>query len=238
MNKALFEYRLRESRRARYVRLRVSVEDGLEVIVPMGYDPTRVPRLLEQKKGWIQAALERAEMNRKLMEPAPAWRLPDYITLPGIGQIWQLMAKESESARIAVRETKPTHLLVYGRLNDEDACRAALTRWLARKAHECLVPQLQELSERLGFCHRHTYIRRQRTRWGSCSSRKVITLNAKLLFLPPPLVRHVMVHELCHLNEMNHSERFWRLVERHDPDFRPLDKLLREAWKMVPHWAR
>jgi hypothetical protein len=226
MTKALFEYRLRENPRSRHVRLRVSMEAGLEVIVPKGYDARWVPQLLEQRKGWIQAALERAEANRKLIEP-----------LPGIGQTWRIVAEESGSARVTVRELAPGELRVRGATHDEAACRTALARWLAERAREHLVPQLQELSRSLGFRYRDTYIRRQRTRWGSCSNRKAITLNAKLLFLPPLLVRHVMVHELCHLIEMNHSARFWALVARHDTDFRTLDKLLREAWKMVPHWA-
>lgn len=237
MSKPLFDYRLRENPRSRHVRLRVSIEGGLEVIVPKGYDARWVPELLEQRKGWIQAALERAEVNRKLIEPEPPWALPQEISLPGIGQTWRLTAEESGSARVAVRELGPGELRVRGAIHDEAACRTALTRWLAEKAREHLVPQLQELSRSLGFRYRDTYIRRQRTRWGSCSNRKAITLNAKLLFLPTPLVRHVMVHELCHLIEMNHSARFWLLVGRHDPDFRGLDKLLREAWKMVPRWA-
>jgi predicted metal-dependent hydrolase len=62
-------------------------------------------------------------------------------------------------------------------------------------------------------------------------------LNAKLLFLPPELVDYVMIHELSHLAEMNHSKRFWALVERHDPRFRILDRQLRDMWKEVPRWA-
>lgn len=237
MTKALFEYRLRENPRSRHVRLRVGIEGGLEVIVPKGYDTRWVPQLLEQRKGWIQAALERAAANRKLIEPEPPWEVPHEITLPGIGQTWRIAAEESGSSRVTVRELGSGELRVRGAIHDQAACRIALARWLAEKARGHLVPQLQELSGSLGFRYRATYIRRQRTRWGSCSNRKAITLNAKLLFLPPPLVRHVMVHELCHLTEMNHSARFWSLVARHDPDFRGLDKLLREAWKMVPRWA-
>jgi predicted metal-dependent hydrolase len=62
-------------------------------------------------------------------------------------------------------------------------------------------------------------------------------LNAKLLFLPPHLVEYAMIHELCHVAVMNHSQNFWGLVRRHCPDFRKRDERLRDMWKVVPRWA-
>jgi predicted metal-dependent hydrolase len=63
-----------------------------------------------------------------------------------------------------------------------------------------------------------------------------LALNTKLLFLPPELLRYVLVHELCHTVHMNHSKDFWRLVECHEPRYRVLDQQLRAAWKPVPRW--
>lgn len=235
LSKALFEYRLRESARARHVRLRVTPQSGLEVVVPQGYNPARIPSMLEQKQAWIRAALERAEAERKL--PEPIWKLPDAIELSALGQVWQVTAKEAEAPWTAVREIGPGRLLIHGRITDEHASHAALARWLARRAYEYLVPRLEELSRQLGLAFRQVYIKRQRTRWGSCSHHKAISLNAKLLFLDPMLVRYVMVHELCHLVEMNHSPRFWSLVKKHHADFRAHDTELRKGWKSVPRWA-
>lgn len=236
-SQALFEYRLRESARARHVRLRVTPQNGLEVVVPRGYSPAWVPGLLERKQGWIRAALERAEAERQSRGFAAAWKLPDTIELPALEQVWQVSAKETETVWTAVRETGPGRLLIHGRIADESACRAALTRWLARQADTHLPPRLDELSRQLGLAFRHVYIKRQRTRWGSCSHHKAISLNAKLLFLAPALVRYVMVHELCHLAEMNHSPRFWSLVRKHHAEFQAHDRELRKGWQCVPRWA-
>jgi predicted metal-dependent hydrolase len=237
LSKALFEYRLRESARARHVRLRVTPHSGLEVVVPRGYNPARIPGMLEKKQAWIRAALERTEAGRQLLGPEPAWKLPDAIQLPALGQAWQVTAQETAVPWAAVRETGPGRLLIHGRITDEYASRAALARWLVRQAYEHLAPRLEGLSGQLGLAYRRVCFKRQRTRWGSCSHHKSISLNAKLLFLDPALVRYVMVHELCHLAEMNHSPRFWSLVQRHHADFRAHDRELRKGWKSVPRWA-
>ena len=80
-------------------------------------------------------------------------------------------------------------------------------------------------------------VRRQRTRWGSCSTQGTISLNVCLLFQSPAVVRYLMVHELCHRRHMNHSRRFWALVESFEPDWKPLDVELLQGWRKVPAWV-
>ena len=81
-------------------------------------------------------------------------------------------------------------------------------------------------------------IKNQRTRWGSCARSGRISLNCKLLFLPRELVRYVMVHELCHLLEANHSRRFWAHVCQMDKVADDHHEQMRDAWKLVPSWAQ
>lgn len=239
MNRALFEYRLRESSRARHVRLRVTPEQGLEVVVPEGYNGAAdIPRLLEHKRRWIHAALERAQINRKFLDPEAAWRVPGQIALPALGKSWEVRTRETNAAGARLRAIGIDCLELSGRINDERACRATLGRWLVRQAREHLVPRLQVLGKQTGLRHRHVYLRRQKTRWASCSRHKAISLNVKLLFLTPELVEYVLLHELCHTVELNHSIRFWALVQRHCPGYRQRDAMLREMGQWVPRWAR
>ena len=80
-------------------------------------------------------------------------------------------------------------------------------------------------------------IRRQRSRWGSCSTRGTISLNCCLMFQRPQVVRYLMIHELSHTVQMNHSRRFWQTVSRHCPDYRRLDRELLDGWRRVPSWV-
>lgn len=237
MNDSLFPYRVRVNPKGRTVRLRVTLQQGLEVVIPKGYDESQIPSLLERKKHWVRAALERTESHRKFFAPEPIWRLPLQIKLQASGKVWHVASRQTAAEWVAVRETGPAQLLIFGAIDNQEACQAALVRWLMRQAHQHLLPRLTSLSQQTELLYKTARIKRQRTRWASCSRRGTITLNAKLLFLPPIAVDYVITHELCHLQEMNHSSRFWELVKKHNPNYKQTDSQLRDMWKLVPRWA-
>jgi hypothetical protein len=87
--------------------------------------------------------------------------------------------------------------VMHGATDDAAACQTALKGWLSHKAEQHLIPWLKRVSDETGLSYSAVSIRQQQTRWGSCSSRRLISLNARLLFSPPDLVTYVLVHELC-----------------------------------------
>ncbi len=206
----------------------------------------------------------RAEAQRRRLEAEPPV-LPERIALPAMGEEWEVEyrcrrlpgraatrgvtaagasattggAAETgcaAAARVVVRERPGCGLVVTGDLDDFEACRRALCRWLSRRARRELVPRLAEIAQRHRLEYGRVSVRQQRTRWASCSRRKTISLNARLLFLPPDLVDYVLTHELCHTVEMNHSPRFWTLLGYHDPECRVHRRLLRTAGGSIPTW--
>jgi predicted metal-dependent hydrolase len=90
------------------------------------------------------------------------------------------------------------------------------------KVRELLFPIAEQLASKHGFALRGLLVKSQRTRWASCSAKKNLSLNTKLLFLPPDLVHHALTHELCHTVYMNHSRAFWRLVASNEPHYKAL----------------
>lgn len=86
---------------------------------------------------------------------------------------------------------------------------------------------LKQYNAHYNFTYNRIAVRQQKSKWGSCSSKGNLNFNYKIFFLPEALAHYLIVHELCHLKEMNHSDRFWRLVGETIPDVREKAQLLR-----------
>ncbi|MBN1994919.1 MAG: M48 family metallopeptidase [Anaerolineae bacterium] len=229
-------YTVRESARARHVNLKISLERGLEVVIPRGFNRRRIPDILQKKQAWIKRTVKRLEERRLFLAGEPA--LPEQIRLQAVAETWSVAYRPTSSAQITVTEKAGQRLILSGNVADVDQCQTALRKWVARKAKQHLTPWLRQLGqvEQLPF-DRVTF-RGQKTRWGSCSGRKTISLNYKLLFLPPALVRYVLIHELCHTKHLNHSAKFWTLVGQKEPNYKQLKKELRASWCYVPGWVQ
>lgn len=231
------KYNVRHSAKARNIRLKVTPEDGLTVVVPRGYDEGRIPATLNRKKAWIADAMERAAHTRRFLEPKPSTYLPERLSLQAVSESWTVTyCPDGTRPGIALRAADGTITMTGGTISRDDAVRK-LNDWLRLRVRDSLFPLAQSLADRYHLPLHRLMVKSQRTRWASCSAKKNFALNTKLLFLPPDLVRYVLIHELCHLREMSHSRQFWLHVQSACPDYRIHDARLREAWKTLPSWV-
>jgi predicted metal-dependent hydrolase len=221
---------VRVSPRARRLSVRVYPGGRVEVVVPPGASAATVQRFVGTHRQWIDRRIEDLSSGG-VVEGGP----PAAVRLPAIGRHYAV-DYEHGASRVWVDETDPARLRVRAPLHDERAIARVLRQWLVELAHDELGRELARLAGECGFPYERVQIRRQRTRWGSCSASGTISLNVCLMFLAPPVVRYLLLHELCHTRHMNHSQRFWSLVRTHEPDYQRLDRELLRGWQSVPGW--
>jgi len=232
---ALPEYRVRLSARARRVNLTISPVNGLVVVVPRGYDERLIPGLIHEQRSWIEAKLVQyshtiAANNR--------WQRPACVELPATNENWMIDYRANLSASVRISTRTDCTMRATGAVGDSAALRAAFGRWLKRRAQQWLPQRLTALATLHEFNYARVTIRYQNSRWGSCSSRGTISLNAKLMFITPELVDHVLLHELCHTVHPNHGNAFHELLADFLPTHRQQRAALREAWAAIPAWAQ
>ncbi len=121
------------------------------------------------------------------------------------------------------------HIQVNGSELTPDVCREAICGCLRKYAHTYLHERTATWSEALGISYNRLAIKDTKTRWGSCSAQGNLNLHWKLVLLPVALSDYVIVHELCHRRQMNHSRLFWEEVARVLPDYQKRKQYLREV---------
>lgn len=223
---------VRHSRRARRMQIKISPWRGVEVVVPPRHSEKRVQRFVADNRAWIRNAWREIQIT---YPDAGQVHLPASVHLAALGKSWKLTYRQGPT--VGVEECAPGLLRITSPANDRDAAIRALRDWLAATARHAFVPWLIAVAHRTGLTYKRVQIRGQRGRWGSCSARGTIALNYKLLFVQPEVVEYLFIHELCHTRQLNHSHRFWSLVEKFEPRCHRLDRLLGDSWQVVPAWV-
>lgn len=224
-------YTVRKSSRAKRVIVRVSALKGVEVIIPHWFRDKDVPPIVDEKRDWIHRQLKRLEPRIYALESQGG--LPESIRFEASGKDFSLHTRfRPGAAQVRVNGDR-----LFLSTPDEESGEKALREWLKREAKSYLLPILAEEAAAVGIEYSKAQIRLQKGRWGSCSARGTISLNARLMFLPFPLVRYVLLHELAHRRHHNHSKLYWRFLETLVPGAFELDRKLEQAWQYIPRWS-
>ncbi len=226
-------YEFRRSKRAKRLQIRVLPTGRVEVVLPQGCSEKRGHALVRDRADWILRALKKAAGCAPEINPC----FPAALNFPAINETWKITREvDNHPTRISLRESGDS-LVISGATMQDNVCFGALKKWLAHKGKKDLIPWFDSVSCEVKLPYKKVSVRGQKTRWGSCSSQRSINLNYKLLFISPEQVRYLFIHELSHTRYMNHSQLFWSLVGKLEPDYRYLDKSLARAMReQVPGW--
>jgi len=223
LNGQTISYILKRSARAKHVRLEMKRETGLTVVTPKSYEVGHVPGLLEAKRGWILSNLEKYSEVQSLRAKK---ELKSGDTVPYLGRDLKVVARQNHANAGSVKLERNT--LVVSLTSANSRLNPALEQWYRMQAAKLLKKKADELSTQLGLTCNRLIIRGQKTRWGSCSHKGNLSFNWRLIMAPEPVINYVIIHELTHLKEMNHTKRFWQLVAEHCPQWRKHRKWLRD----------
>jgi predicted metal-dependent hydrolase len=206
---------VRNPRARRYV-LRLREDGSARVTIPRGGSAAEARRFAERSKGWLER-----ELHRLCTRPTrpKEWLIGTEILFRG------------ESVKIEAGVNGERGRIRLGndvfKVTDPAAdLRPAIELHLWRLAAKELPPRVLEFAALHESPVRRVTVRNQRSRWGSCSRRGTISLNWRLIQAPPFVRDYIVLHELSHLKEMNHSARFWREVERVCPDYEAAERWL------------
>jgi predicted metal-dependent hydrolase len=230
-------YRLRHSARARHLRIEVRPE-SLLVVVPRGVSETHAHGLVARRMPWIVATRARLLARSASKAPAPEWVSGKSAVL-WRGQTLSIVVRLGDPPGvIAGRDSATVQLRLPAGLTPTEALarqRQLLREWLQEEAAVQARRSLAVLVERTGLFPSGLRLAEQCSRWGSCGIHGRVHLNWRVVMAPVAVFDYVLVHELCHLRERNHSARFWALVETHCPDWRTHRNWLRRqgAWLMA-----
>ena len=233
LNDVTIEYTLQRSKRRRKT-VGIKVAQGVvDVTAPMRTAIREIEEILRQRGAWI---LERMEAASQLPPPR------QFVTgesLPLLGRDLPLLVGASDVRRTTVAsDGKSLSVFVPPGIADEERreqVRAAVVSWYKAQLEGYLQESVARWLPAFGrTAMPRVLVREQRSRWGSCSSDGTLRFSWRLAMLEPELIDSVVVHELAHLDVMNHSPAFWEVVIKAMPDAKERRKRLNEAGRLLP----
>ena len=204
-------YQIRFSKKAKYLQLRITSSNQLELIIPKRYSIKDGNKFINDKVDWI----------KKYQKSLVIQNNKEFFLFGEKIFVKQNFNFFLTKHRISLnKNTLAVESPADSRITKEDLFQI----YMRRIAKEYFLERVKFFSDLFSFRYKSVKIRGQKTRWGSCSSKGNLSFNFKLLQFKKEIIDYVIIHELCHTKQMNHSSKFWKLVEQYCPDYKNLKR--------------
>ncbi len=211
---------LLEHRPRRTVGLKITA-DGLVVHAPKRIFAFQLNQILQEKSGWILNKLQARAANQVA---AIEWVDGEHLLY--LSQDIQLTIVKNSSNKALVLDAN-TLIMATPTPDNHALVHRKVVHWYQKQAMADFGRRLTILAAKLGVPTPPLTLSNAKSRWGSCNSRGEVRLNWRLLQAPPNIINYVICHELAHLKQMNHSAKFWAVVESLFPDYKQAEKALK-----------
>ena len=214
------EFTTRVSKRAKRISIRCHPDSSFEIVYPAGDCAIAPEEIFQMKRKWVLR--KRQALRDGSKDAVVPRRYVDGAILPFLGEELQIRLVEMPDKRIIANRQETCLVVTLPRYaqNAEDAVKSAVIAFYRREAKTYLPQRTSQLASKFGFEYNRIRIKNQKTRWGSCSAKRNLNFNLRLMMAPADAIDSVIIHELCHLKFLNHSRHFWNLVAQCFPDYR------------------
>ena len=211
---------------------------SVQLVIPKRRSVASARKFAESKTAWLAATIRKLAPEPGAMPRGPdvPRRIPAELELRLTGEVLQITVEETPGAD-AIRcwfDPLFKQITLQGDPADGKAFAGAFLSVLTQIAEPVLTARIRAHAAALGLPEFRVLVHPQKSRWGSCSATGKVTLNTLLVLFPSEVVDYVILHELCHKFEMNHSERFKQKMDELCPDWQGRDAMLRQCAKQLP----
>lgn len=205
-------YYIRKSSRAKRLSMNITQEKGLEIVIPEKYNQRKIEDFIGKNTDWI---IKNYKKRERLSHGSKIEILGREKTVLALSKIEHQYKKTP---------------LVYEGENEIYAYSAnELKKYLFLKAKKIIPKRVEQIADKMGLKYNVVRVKEQKTRWGSCSVKKNLNFNWKLILADPLIMDSIIVHELAHLVHLNHGKQFYELVEKYSPNYKLHIKKLKKT---------
>lgn len=215
-------YQIRRTRRASRTRIVVTSEK-IEVIAPLHVSDALLHQFVKDKWPWITKAMEKIKARTAHIRSLAPLTYQHGATIPYQGKTYPLSLAPTKLKRIKIEHSDVFNAHIphtqWDTISSEEI-RSAIIRWMKSNIKLTVEQMVEQHGSKYQLFPKSITIKSQKSRWGSCGIHNDITINWLLALAPLEILEYVVVHELCHIKEKNHSKHFWALVAQHLPTYR------------------